>query len=62
MGRRKGTSNKTEPVSLPSLTLSVDERIQYIASLIVDSISADQHAGAGGDTRFSERAGVRANS
>lgn len=45
MSRPKGSRNKVIAGTPPTLSLSVEERIQIIANLIVDRIIDDQQQG-----------------
>ena len=40
MARTKGSKNNKPPITPETLSLAVEERIQLIASLIVDTIEA----------------------
>jgi hypothetical protein len=46
MARTKGSKNKNPPITPASLSLTLEERIQLISNLIVDTISAKQQAEA----------------
>ncbi len=46
MARTKGSKNKKPPIIPATLNLTPEERIQLIAALIVDTISAKQQVEA----------------
>jgi len=44
MSRPLGSKNKQQPVPWP-MTLSTEERLEFLANTIIDAIIADQEAG-----------------
>jgi hypothetical protein len=45
MGRTKGDTNKESPRAPHTVRLTTDEKLEFLASLIVDKIIEDQKAG-----------------
>ena len=45
MGRRKGSKNKTPTIDPLHTAMSSEERLEFIANLIVERIEADQASG-----------------
>jgi hypothetical protein len=54
MTRTKGSKNSTPPFTVATLNLSLEERIQLIANLIVDTIYAQKQVETVIEEEFSD--------